>query len=80
MAKRENLKTTMEAKQEGAPAASGYVIPPSRRGKVMLNVSFERAARDQLNIAAKENQTTVQAIVRDLVNEYFERIGKKPIA
>ena len=92
MAKREALKRDLE-KESGkvptidldaadtpAPAGSGYVPPPSRRGKITFAIHVLPSVRAQMKTLAIERGTTVQALVEEGLNMVFEKYGKKPIA
>lgn len=55
-------------------------VAPSREGKVKISVHMPPAARRQLREIALARETSVEEIVRGLVNEMFERAGKPRIA
>lgn len=78
MSKRESFKDNLTPEAE--IELPRYVPAPSRRGKVMLNVAVNPASRDLLKSVASRNGTTVQAVIRDFMNEYFVRNNEKPIA
>ena len=92
MAKREALKRELD-KQSGKASvvdldvagdveasASGYVPPPSRRGKVTFAIHVFPSVRAQMKSLAAERGTTVQALVEEGINMVFEKYGKTPIA
>ena len=91
MAKREALKRELEKEGGRAVAAdldgteikasaSGYVPPPSRRGKVAFAIHVLPSVRAQMKALAAERGTTVQALVEEGMNMVFEKYGKKSIA
>jgi hypothetical protein len=92
MAKREALKRELDKHSgkapaadldiayDGVPSASGYVPPPSRRGKVTFAIHVLPSVRAQMKSLAAERGTTVQALVEDGINMVFEKYGKTPIA
>lgn len=55
-------------------------IAPSREGKVKISVHMSPAARRQLRELGLARDTSIEEIVRGLLNELFEREGKPRIA
>jgi hypothetical protein len=55
-------------------------IPPSRRGKKAITVHFDPAACKQLKQLSMDEETTVQALMAEALNDLFEKYGKNPIA
>jgi len=54
--------------------------PPSRIGKVQIAGHFEREVRDQLNILAVRRSTSIQHLLRQALNDLFEKHTLPPIA
>jgi hypothetical protein len=55
-------------------------VPPSREGKKALTAWVPAAAAKQFNMMALEQDTTVQALLAELVDEFFARHGKPRLA
>ncbi|RUS93922.1 hypothetical protein DSM106972_095210 [Dulcicalothrix desertica PCC 7102] len=55
-------------------------IPPSRRGKKAITVHFDPAACKQLKQLAMDEETSIQALMTEALNDLFEKYGKNPIA
>ena len=53
---------------------------PSRRGKKQIGGHFDPEVSRQLKIAAAKEDKTIEQILGDAINEYFERRGIPPIA
>ncbi|BCL38315.1 ribbon-helix-helix domain-containing protein [Nostoc sp. MS1] len=49
-------------------------------GKKVIASHFDPAVSKQLKQLALEQDTTVQALLSEALNELFEKYGKKPIA
>ncbi|WP_414587019.1 ribbon-helix-helix domain-containing protein [Scytonema sp. PCC 10023] len=54
--------------------------PPSRQGKKAIAGHFDPAVSRQLRQLALEQDTTVQGLLAEALNDLFEKYGKKPIA
>ena len=54
--------------------------PPSRIGKVQIAGHFEREVRDQLKILAVRRSTSIQHLLRQALNDLFEKHTLPPIA
>ena len=52
----------------------------SRRGKKQIGGHFDPEVSRQLKIAAAKEDKTIEQILGDAINEYFERRGIPPIA
>ena len=92
MAKKTNLAAALhEASRK--PAISGQKqeelqqvetskpeLPPSRKGKKAIAGHFDPAVSKQLKQLALEQDTTVQALMAEALNDLFEKYGKKTIA
>ena len=57
----------------------GYVAP-ARQGKKALSAYFDPSVIDALKIMAIEQQTSVQALASEALNDLFAKHGKPPIA
>ncbi|BAZ19069.1 hypothetical protein NIES4071_109540 (plasmid) [Calothrix sp. NIES-4071] len=55
-------------------------IPPSRRGKKAITVHFDPAACKQLKQLSMDEETSIQALMAEALNDLFEKYGKNPIA
>jgi hypothetical protein len=55
-------------------------LPPSRQGKKAIAGHFDPAVSRQLRQLALEQDTTVQGLLAEALNDLFEKYGKKPIA
>ena len=53
---------------------------PSRSGKKQIGGHFDPEVSRQLKIAAAKEDKTIEQILGDAINEYFERRGIPPIA
>ena len=53
---------------------------PSRRGKKQIGGHFDPEVSRQLKIAAAKEDKTIEQILGDAINEYFEKRGIPPIA
>ena len=54
--------------------------PPSRAGKRLISAFVEPEVLKAFKILVAENDSTIQQTLIDLLNDYFVRHGKKPIA
>ena len=55
-------------------------LPPSRKGKKAIAGHFDPAVSKQLKQLALEEDTTVQALLAEALNDLFEKYDKKAIA
>ena len=55
-------------------------VPPSRVGKRAIAGHFDPAVGKQLRQLALDNDTTVQALLEEALNDLFLKHGKFPIA
>ncbi len=55
-------------------------LPPSRQGKKAIAGHFDPAVSKQLKQLALEQDTTVQALLAEALNDLFEKYGQKAIA
>ena len=64
-----------------SPAAtSGSYIAPSRRGKKVVSGYFDTEVSKQLKILCVEQDTSLQALLTEALNDLFIKHGKSPIA
>ncbi|MBD2358579.1 hypothetical protein H6G41_28890 [Tolypothrix sp. FACHB-123] len=70
-------KTTDEVEQ---PSSSKTEVPPSRAGKKAIAGHFDPAVSKQLRQLALEEDSTVQALLEEALNDLFSKYGKPPIA
>jgi hypothetical protein len=54
--------------------------PPSRKGKKMIGGHFDPLVARQIKVIAAENDSTIQELLTEAINDLFEKYGKKPIA
>jgi hypothetical protein len=54
--------------------------PPSRAGKRLISAFVEPEVLKAFKILVAENDSTIQQTLVDLMNEYFVRHGRPPIA
>jgi hypothetical protein len=54
--------------------------PPSRAGKRLISAFVDPEVLKQLKLIVVQNDSTIQETLVDLINEYFKRNGKPPIA
>ena len=92
MAKKADLRKAMLAKaEELAPiaASSSTPIPPSnndphyrpgRVGKTAVSGFFPPPVKRQLRLMAAANDTTIQALLAEALNDLFAKHGKPEIA
>lgn len=55
-------------------------LPPARQGKKMISGYFDPAVARQLKQLALDNDSTVQALLGEALNELFVKYNQKPIA
>jgi hypothetical protein len=54
--------------------------PPSRAGKRLISAFVEPEVLKAFKILVAENDSTIQQTLIDMINDYFTRHGKPPIA
>jgi len=54
--------------------------PPSRVGKRLISAFVAPEVLKQFKLTVLENDSTIQETLVELINEYFRRNGKPPIA
>lgn len=91
MAKRPNLSVALqqsaghavaEPELEMAPKVSRVSVPrpPSRQGKKTVAGHFDPAVSRQLREIALTEDSSVQELLKEAINDLFVRRGKPPIA
>lgn len=55
-------------------------VSPSREGKVTISGAYDPAVRHQLKQIALDNETTIQQLLCDALNDLFQKYGKPTIA
>ncbi|WP_341532335.1 ribbon-helix-helix domain-containing protein (plasmid) [Nostoc sp. UHCC 0302] len=73
-------KSQAQAHPDSDSASEKTPVPPSRQGKKAITGFFDPAVSRQLKQLALEQDSTVQALLAEALNELFEKYGKKPIA
>lgn len=67
--------------EEATPTpATNTEAPASRQGKKIISGHFDPAVSRQLKQIALDKGTTVQNLLRESLNDLFEKHGQKPIA
>ncbi|HZH12711.1 MAG TPA: ribbon-helix-helix domain-containing protein [Microvirga sp.] len=56
------------------------VVPPSRKGKVIISAYFDPAVRQQFAILAVKQNRSQAALLAEALNMVFEKYGEPPIA
>ncbi len=75
------IHTTMpEAAVPSAETSRRRAGPPSRIGKKTIAAHFDPAASKQLKQIGLERDRSVQDLLREAINDLFEKYGKAPIA
>ena len=67
-------KTTHTATEHKQP------VPPSRKGKKIISGHFDQAVSHQLKQIALDEETSVQELLREAINDLFLKKGSPPIA
>jgi hypothetical protein len=70
------LSTALEAET----AAGQRYVAPARRGKKAVSGHFDPAVQKQLNQIALDEDSSVQALLREALNDLFAKRGKPTIA
>lgn len=87
MSKRPNLTEAMQAasgqaNQVSLPVAeaSSRIVAASRKGQKLIAGHFDPAVSKQLRQIALDENTTVQELLREAINDLFIKRGKASIA
>ena len=78
--KKEQEKTNGNANKTVRVSKQSENLAPSRRGKKQIGGHFDPEVSRQLKIAAAKEDKTIEQVLGDALNEYFERRGIPPIA
>lgn len=70
---------TLAANDIPAPTQQSQ-LPPSRKGKKIISGYFDPAVARQLKQLALDNDTTVQALLTEGLNDLFVKYNKQPLA
>jgi hypothetical protein len=62
------------------PPGEAQYITPARRGKKTIGAFFDPAVSKQLRQIALDEDSTVQDLMREAINDLFEKRGKARIA
>jgi hypothetical protein len=65
---------------EPSAAAGQRYVAPARRGKKAVSGHFDPAVQKQLNQMALDEDSSVQALLREALNDLFAKRGKPTIA
>ena len=80
-AKRQATPARSRKKPEVAPQPQGRAgLPPSRQGKKALTGYFDPEVVKQLKVMAAAEDTTIQALMSEALNDLFKKYGKPHIA
>lgn len=63
-----------------APPTDKKKVAPSRENKIHIGGYFSEPVYRQLKILGIEKRKSTQGMLREMLNDYFERNGKPPIA
>jgi hypothetical protein len=69
-----------EPSPEAEAAAGQRYVAPARRGKKAVSGHFDPAVQKQLNQMALDEDSSVQALLREALNDLFAKRGKPTIA
>jgi hypothetical protein len=67
-------------KENGSETSAKHQQSPSRVGKKPVTVYYDKKAHLQLKILAAEQETTIQKLHEDALNDLLVKYGKPPIA
>jgi hypothetical protein len=70
----------LQARHRPEQAQSKVTLPPSRQGKKALTGYFDPGVLKQLKVMAAAEETTVQALMTEALNDLFKKYGKPHIA
>ena len=73
-------EATPKAQEARAVAPTRQDLPPSRQGKKAITGHFDPAVSRQLKQITVDEDTTMQALLAEALNDLFTKYGKKPIA
>lgn len=73
-------KPALGSKARPVQEATASMKPPSRQGKKALTGYFAPEVLKQLKVMAAAEDTTIQALLAEALNELFKKHGKPHIA
>jgi hypothetical protein len=76
----EQKEETVEPEGRGSSIIDKPALPPSRQGKKAITGYFDPAVSRQLKQIMLDQDTTMQALLAEALNDFFRKHGKKPIA
>jgi hypothetical protein len=79
----EALQKVSQPNEVAAPSAARSLsgnIAPSREGKKAITGFFDPAVSRQLKQIALEEDSNIQALLREALNDLFTKRGRSPIA
>lgn len=86
MTKKPSLTAALQAvsgqnqKENVEKSHEGQSVRPSRQGKKGIIGYFDPAVSKQLRQIALDEESSVQELLREAVNDLFQKRGKPPIA
>ena len=78
--KKEKEKANGNTNENGSVSKQSENLAPSRRGKKQIGGHFDPEVSRQLKIVAAREDKTIEQVLGDAINEFFERRGIPPIA
>lgn len=66
--------------QQATGTVGAIELRPDRKDKRMIGGYFDMQVSQQLRILAAERNTTIQELVREFLNDGFQKYGKSRIA
>jgi hypothetical protein len=76
----EPIAQPMEAAPQSIVVVEKSSMPPSRQGKKAITGYFDPAVSRQLKQIMLDQDSTMQALLAEALNDLFQKHGKKPIA
>jgi hypothetical protein len=77
---RERAPEPTEPHHAAEESSTPVYTPPSRRGTKVISGHFDPAVSRQLRMLALDEDSSVQELLREAVNDLFIKRGKAPIA
>lgn len=74
------IEAAMLTKQDEVMSAKITVKPPSRIGKKVVAGYFDQAVVRQLKMLAVNNDSSIQVLLAEALNDLFEKYNRRPIA
>ena len=73
-------RSAPKAAKKAPTASSSQQVPASRAGKKTIAAHFEPIVSRQLKLIGLERDASMQALLREALNDLFVKYGKRPIA